>query len=124
MDLYQQNILDYYKHPRYRGSLEVSVRGEVANPLCGDRLAFYLTVSQNRILKAVWQGEGCVLSLAAADMLAEHIQGSELSALVALDRAWMLKTLGVEPSPSRTKCALLALDAVRAALASQATSQA
>ena len=38
-ELYRENILDHYKHPRNRGTLEhPDITYEDANPLCGDQL--------------------------------------------------------------------------------------
>lgn len=113
MDLYQQNILDYYRHPRKQGTLDkVTHKGSMANPLCGDRIELYLEVEKNKILSARWQGEGCVLSLVAADMLAEGLEGKGLQEGAMINADWIISKLGVQPSPSRMKCALLCLDAL------------
>ncbi|HAO81657.1 MAG: SUF system FeS cluster assembly protein [Parcubacteria group bacterium GW2011_GWD2_43_10] len=118
MDLYQQNILDYYRHPRCNQKItEANYSAEVSNPLCGDRIEIYLQTSGDKIKQAVWQGEGCVLSLAAADMLAEYLQNKSLTAIDTIDKDWIIKTLGVNPSPSRLKCALLPLEALKKSLA-------
>jgi nitrogen fixation NifU-like protein len=113
MDIYQQTILDYYKHPSCQGCLSGATKqAEAVNPLCGDSLTIYLAVAGTKITKATWQGEGCVLSLAAADMLAQYLTGKTLSEAKKINKAWMLTTLGINPSPSRLKCALLPLEAL------------
>ena len=113
MDIYQQNILDYYKHPRKRGALLGSTHSaEASNPLCGDQLALTLTVQDGIITQARWSGEGCVLSLAAADMLAEYLEGKPVAEVGGTSKAWVLQSLGVELGPNRLKCALLPLDAL------------
>ncbi|MDP3986414.1 MAG: iron-sulfur cluster assembly scaffold protein [Candidatus Veblenbacteria bacterium] len=118
MDLYQQNIMDYYKHPRKQGlPTGATHRGDMANPLCGDKIDLHLVMSGGTVTKAGWEGEGCVLSLAAADMLAEYLQGKSETEAGAVDQSWVKKSLGVSPSPSRLKCALLALEALQKALA-------
>lgn len=117
MDIYQQNILDYYKHPRRQGELSNSTHhAEVVNPLCGDRLVLWLEVVDSVITKAYWTGEGCVLSLASADILAEHLEGKQLVQARAISGEWIKKELGVELGPNRLKCALLAVDALTKAL--------
>ncbi len=113
MDIYQQNILDYYKHPGKRGTLiDPTNQGTAANPLCGDQVELKLKVQNGTIVQARWNGEGCVLSLAAADMLAEHLEGKQVAEASTATKAWMLESLGVELGPNRLKCALLPLDAL------------
>ena len=117
MDIYQQNILDYYKHPRKQGELTKSTHhAEVANPLCGDRLELWLEVEDSVITKAHWTGEGCVLSLASADILAEYLEGKQASQARAITGEWIKKELCVELGPNRLKCALLSVDALSKAL--------
>lgn len=114
MDIYQQNILDYYRHPRCQKKItKASYQAEVANPLCGDRIVMALLVDEGKILQAGWQGEGCVLSLAAADMLSEALVGQTMSQAGNIDKDWMLKILAVNPTPSRLKCALLPLESLK-----------
>ena len=45
-DLYREIILDHYRTPRNRGELEPpAVRVEGFNPLCGDEITVYLSVT-------------------------------------------------------------------------------
>ncbi len=116
MDIYQQNILDYYKHPRHRGELTgATYQSGVTNPSCGDSVQVFLQVENNRVIEARWTGEGCVLSQASADMLAEHVVGKLTSELGAIGSEVVVKLLGIEPSPNRLKCALLPLEALQQA---------
>ena len=117
MDLYQQNILDHYKHPQRRGELKTaSHRSTAANPSCGDSIIFYLQVRDNKVAQAGWSGEGCVLSQAAADILAEFIEGKNLAEVTALKKEDLLKLVGVTLGPNRVRCALLPLEALGQAL--------
>lgn len=117
MNLYQQNILDYYRQPRRKGELKNHTHyGSAANPLCGDRLEFFLVITERKIKSVRWQGEGCVLSLAAADMVAEDLEDSDLKDFEKFNQEWLLKKLGVNPNPSRLKCALLPLAALKQAI--------
>lgn len=111
MDIYQQNILEYYRHPKCNKKIEaVTKQAELANPLCGDRVVLYLQMSGDEVSQAGWEGEGCVLSLAAADMLVEYLQNKNIKEIKKIDKTWLINTLGVNPSPSRLKCALLPLE--------------
>lgn len=118
MDIYQENILDYYKHPRQRGTLVGATHeSDAANPSCGDSVQLYLKVEGDRVVEARWMGEGCVLSQAAADMLAEYVIGKTLAEVRAVGNENVMKLVGVQLGPNRLKCALLPLDALRSAIA-------
>lgn len=117
MDIYQQNILDYYKHPRHHGEVKGATHhAEVANPLCGDRIELWLKLDGDKVTAVGWGGEGCVLSQAAASMLAEALVNKTLPQVKAVDRGKVLEMVSVELGPNRLKCALLPLEALRAAL--------
>src|SRR5262249_30888230 len=78
-DLYRENILDHYKHPRNRGTLDQpDITYEDSNPLCGDRLRIDLTVKDGRIEQIRFSGVGCSISQAAASMLCEEVEGKTL----------------------------------------------
>jgi nitrogen fixation NifU-like protein len=117
MDLYQQNILDHYKHPEHRGELaEAEFKSTAANPSCGDSVIFFVAAKAGMITKAQWVGEGCVLSQASADLLADHIQGKSLIEIKQLKKEDLFKLVGVELGPNRSRCALLSLEALQTAL--------
>ena len=115
---YREQILDHYQNPRNKGRIpEPTVVGEVDNPVCGDvvRMALHLDAT-GRVDAAAFEGEGCILSMAAASMLTEYVQDRSLSDLQALTDDDMLGLLGVELGPVRVKCALLPLRALEVAL--------
>ncbi len=116
MDLYQQNVLEHYKKPRHKGAVEGGVKGVAANPLCGDRLEVSLRLEGDKVAEAAWSGEGCVLSLSAADMLLEELIGKPIELAKHANEQTIRNLLGIEPSPSRLKCALLVLEALKPAL--------
>jgi len=114
-ELFRENILDHYKHPRNHGTLEhPDVTYEDANPLCGDRLRMDFRIQDGRIAQVRFSGVGCSISQAAASMLCEHIEGRTLEEVKALTREDVLGMLGIELGPVRLKCALLALKTLKA----------
>lgn len=118
MDIYRENILDHFRQPRNFGKVSgAQVSFEQYNPLCGDRVRIFLRLKNKRVVAAGFVGEGCAISLAAASMLTEEVKGRKLRALSSLDRDDILSLLGIAPSPSRLKCALLPLEALRGAVA-------
>ena len=114
-ELYRENILDHYKHPRNRGTLEhPDITYEDANPLCGDQLRIDLRVEDGKIAQIRHSGHGCSISQAAASMLCERMEGRPLEEVRQLTREDMLEMLGIELGPVRLKCALLALKTLKA----------
>lgn len=114
-DLFRENILDHYQHPRCHGTLDdATVTYEDANPLCGDRIRVDVRVAGGRIEKVRFSGHGCSISQAAASMLCEHVEGKTLDEVKNLTREDVLDMLGIELGPVRLKCALLALKTLKA----------
>jgi nitrogen fixation protein NifU and related proteins len=114
-DLYRENILEHYKHPRNRGTLsDPDITYEDANPLCGDKIRMDFRVRDNRIEQVRFSGQGCSISQAAASMLTESIEGKTLDEVKAIGRDEMLEMLGIPLGPVRLKCGLLALKTMKA----------
>jgi nitrogen fixation protein NifU and related proteins len=114
-ELYRENILDHYKHPRNRGTLEhPDITYEDANPLCGDQLRIDIAVEDGKIAQIRHSGHGCSISQAAASMLCERMEGRPLEEVKQLTRDDVLEMLGIELGPVRLKCALLALKTLKA----------
>lgn len=89
------------------------------HPSCGDRILLQLAVDQNEQITEAWHdGNGCITSQAAASLLCEYIEGKSLSELRIMTKAEMLSLLGIQLTPLRQQCALLAFNALRAILAS------
>jgi len=109
--MYQEVILDHYRNPRRWGRLSpatVSHTGE--NASCGDELTFDLRLAEDgeTIEEVTFTGEGCAISIASASLLAEELPGMALSEVRDLDREDALDLLGIELTPMRVPCAVLA----------------
>ena len=114
-ELYRENILDHYKNPRCRGTLDhPDITYEDANPLCGDQLRIDIEVKDGKIEKIRHSGHGCSISQAAASMLCERMEGHPLEEVKALTKEDVLELLGIELGPVRLKCALLPLKVLKA----------
>lgn len=117
MDLYAEEILDHYKHPRHFGHLEEpTLTYHDSNPLCGDEIFLELRIEDNRVADVAFTGHGCAISRAAASMMSEEIIGMSLDELKKWDKESILDLLGIEVGPVRIKCALLPLKALKAAV--------
>jgi len=114
-EMFRENILEHYRHPRNQGTLEhPDITYEDANPLCGDRIRMDLNIKDGKIDAVRFSGHGCSISQAAASMLSERIEGRPLEEVRKLTRDDMLDMLGIELGPVRLKCALLALKTLKA----------
>lgn len=131
-ELYQEVILDHYRHPRNFGKLDDEARSVLGNnPLCGDRLEVYVRVRGGRVESVRFEGSGCAISTASASMMTEAVKGKRVEEALAIANLFHdmvtkgatdeeLGTLGVfqgvREYPSRIKCATLGWHALRAAL--------
>ena len=114
-EMYRENILDHYQHPRNQGTLEhPDITYEDANPLCGDKIRMDFRIKDNAIEAVKFSGHGCSISQAAASMLAEKVEGMPLDQVKRISREDVLEMLGIELGPVRLKCALLALKTLKA----------
>jgi nitrogen fixation NifU-like protein len=134
-DLYQQVILEHYKKPRHRGRTNPVHRHQRGhNPSCGDTIELTLSLNESgdRIEDVKFEGEGCAISMASADLMADTVRGKTVEeALEMVNRFQdMMRGEGEFPKaqrklnvmqgvaqfPVRIKCANLTWHALRAAL--------
>lgn len=112
--LYSEVLLDHFRNPRNYGSLpSPDAVYEEFNPLCGDRIRIELEISDNRISAARFVGDGCAISIAAASMLTELALGVEIDQVEVISSEKLLSSLKSDIKPSRMRCALLPLEAIR-----------
>jgi len=115
-DLYREVIIEHYKHPSYRGHLDPhDIQFEDSNPLCGDHIEITLQTAEDGTVKdARFDGHGCAISQASADLLIESIIGKPLEEVKELTKQDILDMLGIDLGPVRLKCALLSLKVLKA----------
>ncbi|MDH2430224.1 Fe-S cluster assembly sulfur transfer protein SufU [Sphaerisporangium sp. TRM90804] len=136
--MYQELILEHYKHPQGRG-LRAPYDAEVhhVNPTCGDEVTMRVKLGDGGKVEDVsYDGQGCSISQAAASVLHELATGSAVKdTLVIVDEFTRLMQgrgkveadedvlgdavafSGVAKFPARVKCALLAWMAYKDAVA-------
>jgi nitrogen fixation NifU-like protein len=113
-DIYKDIILDYYRNPRNFGDLpNPDVRAKDSNPLCGDIIEMQLKINDGKVEDVRFKGKGCAISQASASMLTEVVKGRTLDDVKALSKVDVLNLLGIDPGPTRIKCALLGLKVVK-----------
>jgi nitrogen fixation NifU-like protein len=135
-DLYRQLILEHAKSPRHFGRLADSTHSARGlNPLCGDKMHLYLAVDdEQRLTEASFEGSGCAISIASASLLTDAVVGMRVgeaeqfaetvcsvldgSADASSAELGELRALeGIREFPSRIKCATLAWQTMKSALA-------
>ena len=125
--LYQDIILDHYKHPRGRGPLP-SPAGESyqVNPTCGDEVTVQVSLADDGTLVVGYEGQGCSISQASASVMSELVGGTSPHDADAVRAAFLdlmhsrgaaepdeevlgdgIAFAGVAKYPARIKCALL-----------------
>jgi len=135
-DLYQDIILDRGRNPRHMRRMDpFDAAAHRDNPLCGDRVEVRVRFSgEGEIAEIAFEGRGCAISLASADLMAEAAIGRSAQEVRSLAQAFgelaatgdappgdpALDTLrplgGVSEYRSRIKCATLPWTALVASL--------
>ena len=115
-DLYREVIIEHYKNPGYRGHLDPhDIQFEDNNPLCGDHIEITMQVGEDgMVIDARFDGHGCAISQASADLLIESVIGKPLEEVKQLNKDYILELLGIDLGPVRLKCALLSLKVLKA----------
>ncbi|MDP1394524.1 MULTISPECIES: Fe-S cluster assembly sulfur transfer protein SufU [Lysinibacillus] len=128
--LYRSVIMDHYKNPRNKGSLDDNaVTIDMNNPTCGDRIHLTLKVTDGVVEDAKFDGEGCSISMSSASMMTQLIKGKKVEEAIELSDIFSKMMMGEEYSdkydledvealqgvsqfPARIKCATLAWKAM------------
>jgi nitrogen fixation protein NifU and related proteins len=111
MNIYQQNILDHYKHPRNFGKLNHADKSSTkANPSCGDQMEIDVKLDEDVIKDIKFRGVGCAISVAATSMLTEKVKNMKAQDIKKINFNEVQKMLGIPISTGRIKCAMLGLE--------------
>ncbi|MFC7216565.1 Fe-S cluster assembly sulfur transfer protein SufU [Streptomyces polyrhachis] len=127
--MYQDVILDHYKHPHGRGLREGDAEVYHVNPTCGDEITLRVKLDGDRIEDVSYEGQGCSISQASASVLNELLVGRDLAEAQRIQGAFLelmqskgkvepdeemeevledaVAFAGVSKYPARVKCALL-----------------
>ncbi len=115
--MYSSTVLEHLENPRNVGELaDATIRGESFNPVCGDRMTLTLRVSAGTISDARFLVDGCPPSIAAGSMLTVLLINSDLDGAERLTPRRLSEELEQLPR-HKEHCAILAIDALRSALA-------
>ncbi len=135
--MYQEVILDHYKHPHHRG-LREPYGAEVhhVNPTCGDEITLRVHLADGIVADISYDGQGCSISQASTSVLTDQIIGKPIDEAMRVVDAYQemigsrgavegdedllgdgIAFVGVSKYPARVKCALLGWMAFKDAVA-------
>lgn len=115
MTFYQEYLLEHYRAPRNSIPLKTvaSINEGVKNMSCGDAVSVSLTLDGDLVKDVYHQSTGCIMSIAYASIMSEKIKGMDLDTVLKLDATWVLELVPISLGPTRLRCALLFLEAVK-----------
>ena len=125
--LYQEVILDHYKHPQHKGlSSSYSAQVSHVNTSCGDEIILNINLEGDLISELTWDGQGCSISQASVSMMTDLLMGKSLEEAAVIVKSFSelmaskgtsdgdplvledaVVFAGVSKFPGRVKCALL-----------------
>jgi nitrogen fixation NifU-like protein len=125
--MYQEIILDHYKHPHRRGLREpYDAESYQLNPTCGDEVTLRVKLADGIVEDVSYEGQGCSISQASTSVLTDLVVGRKVVHSLSTMDAFVEMIQGrgqVEPDeevledavafagvakyPARVKCALL-----------------
>lgn len=120
MDLYREEVMEHYEHPRNQGELvgDDVLSGRDSNASCGDMVQYCIRTTgesaNQRISEVKWKGIGCAITTASASKLSEYLLGKSLKELRKMsDEELLQKGVGFEVNPGRIKCLMLPVKVVK-----------
>jgi nitrogen fixation NifU-like protein len=127
--MYQDVILDHYKHPHGRGLRDGQAEVHHVNPTCGDEITLRVRLDGTVIGDVSYEGQGCSISQASASVLNDLLVGKDIAQAQQIQETFLelmqsrgriepdeemeevledaVAFAGVSKYPARVKCALL-----------------
>ncbi len=127
--MYQDVILDHYKHPHGRGLRDGQAEVHHVNPTCGDEITLRVRLDGAVVGDVSYEGQGCSISQASASVLNDLLVGKEVTEAQKIQETFLelmqsrgriepdeameevledaVAFAGVSKYPARVKCALL-----------------
>ncbi|CAG7633916.1 Fe-S cluster assembly sulfur transfer protein SufU [Actinacidiphila bryophytorum] len=127
--MYQDVILDHYKHPHGRGLRDGQAEVHHVNPTCGDEITLRVRLDGTVIGDVSYEGQGCSISQASASVLNDLLVGKDVAQAQQIQETFLelmqsrgriepdedmeevledaVAFAGVSKYPARVKCALL-----------------
>ncbi len=119
----KEAAMEHYSNPRNQGEIAApDASASVYNPACGDTMRLMLKVRDGIITDVKWKAQACGASLAAASIASEMVKGKTTAQANGVTREQVAEALG-GLLPAKFHSAVLAVDAVKAALQAYTANQ-
>ena len=124
--MYQEIILDHYKHPHGKGLRDGDAEVHHVNPTCGDEITLRVRLDGSTVADISYDSQGCSISQASASVLNDLLVGKQIGEAQQVQEAFLelmqskgqsegdeelledaVAFAGVSKYPARVKCALL-----------------
>jgi nitrogen fixation NifU-like protein len=123
---YNEILTEHNRNPYHKHSIEgTNFSLEGVNPSCGDDIILNLKVENDVIVDGAYEGDGCAISQASADMMLDLVIGKSVDEAMHLSDIFLRMIKGetteaernelqeasilqdISHMPSRVKCAVL-----------------
>ena len=111
---YNEILTEHNLHPYHKHKLEdANLVLEGVNPSCGDDIFLELKVEDGVVVDGAFEGDGCAISQASADMMLELVIGRSKEEALHLADLFLKMIKGsitdeeIAHMPARVKCAVL-----------------
>ncbi len=116
MPVYSEKVMEHFMNPRNVGEIEnPDGVGEVGNPVCGDMMAFYIKVKDNRLEDVKFKTFGCGAAIAVSSIASEMAIGKTLEEAMKITPQLVAKELEGLPT-NKLHCSNLGAQALNKAI--------
>lgn len=114
--MYSEIVMDHFKNPRNVGEIpDADGVGEVGNPSCGDIMAFYIKVDDDRLTDVKFKTFGCGAAIAVSSIVSEMAIGKTLDEAMQITSKSVVEALDGLPK-KKHHCSNLGSDALHRAI--------
>lgn len=113
---FSPRVVELWSHPRRRGTIERPEGYARNRGICGDTMAVYLSLKNDRIVAARYETDGCGVTTACGEAIAGLSEGRTLEEAFGISPEALIRDLERLPR-SHWHCALLAVTTLQDALA-------
>ena len=124
MAIYSEKVIEHFMNPRNVGEIpDADGVGTVGNPVCGDMMAFYIKVDNDRLSDIKFKTFGCGAAIAVSSIVSEMAMGMTLEEAKQLNRNIVAEELDGLP-PNKMHCSNLGAEALHKAIEDYESKQA
>ncbi|SPF39877.1 scaffold protein [Syntrophobacter sp. SbD1] len=114
--MYSEKVMEHFSNPRNVGEIkDADGVGEVGNPVCGDMMAFYIKVENDRLVDVKFKTFGCVAAISVSSMVSEMAKGKTLQEAKLITNESVAEALDGLPK-EKVHCSNLGAEALSKAI--------